>query len=53
MTERPSLELLTKAWRIVARVQQPPSELLELWSASDKADAWARSLADLAIRLGA
>jgi hypothetical protein len=53
MTERPSLELLSKAWRIVARVQQPPSELLELWSESDKAEAWSRSLADLKLRLGA
>jgi hypothetical protein len=53
MTEKPSLELLTKAWRIVARVQQPPSELLELWVANDKAEAWSRSLADLKLRLGA
>jgi hypothetical protein len=53
MTEKPSLELLTKAWRIVARVQQPPSELLELWAESDKAEAWSRSLADLKLRLGA
>ena len=53
MPERPSLELLIKARRIVARVRQPPSELLERWSRSDEAEAWSRSLADLLIRLGA
>jgi Domain of unknown function (DUF4259) len=53
MPEKPTLELLTKAWRIVARVRQPPSELLELWAGSGKAEDWSRSLADLTIRLGA
>jgi hypothetical protein len=53
MPEKPSLELLTKAWRIVRRVQQEPSELLELWMKSDKAEAWLHSLADLKLRLGA
>jgi len=53
MPEKPSLELLTKAWRFVARVQQPPSELLELWTASGGVEAWSRSLADLKLRLGA
>jgi hypothetical protein len=53
MPEKPSLELLTKAWRIVARVRQPPSELLELWAGSGKAEDWSRSLADLTVRLGA
>ena len=53
MPEKPSLELLTKAWRMVARVQQPPSELLELWARSDEPEAWSRSLADLTVRLGA
>ena len=53
MPEKPSLPLLTKAWRIVARVQQPPSELLDLWANSGKAEDWARSLADLKLRLGA
>jgi hypothetical protein len=53
MREKPSLELLTKAWRIVARVQQPPSELLELWAESGKAEDWSVSLADLKLRLGA
>jgi len=53
MPERPSLELLIKARRIVERVRQPPSELLAFWSNSDKAEAWSRSLADLLIRLGA
>ncbi len=53
MPEKPPLELLTKAWRMVARVRQPPSELLDLWTESGGFDAWARSLADLTIRLGA
>ena len=53
MPERPSLELLTKTWRLVARVQQPPSELLELWTESGGVEAWSRSLADLTVRLGA
>jgi hypothetical protein len=53
MPEKPSLELLTKAWRMVERVQRPPSELLELWTRSGGAEAWSRSLADLKLRLGA
>ena len=53
MTERPSLELLTKARLIVIRVQQAPSELLELWTKSEAAETWSRSLRDLSIRLGA
>ena len=53
MPEKPSLEVLTKAWRLVERVRRPPSELLELWAGSGKADEWARSLADLKLRLGA
>jgi hypothetical protein len=52
MNRLPPPELVTKAQWIVARIQQPPSELLELWSKSDKSEAWAQSLADLAIRLG-
>jgi len=51
MPERPSLELLDKARRIVTRVRQPPSELLEVWTKSGKAEEWARSLSDLMIRL--
>jgi hypothetical protein len=53
MPEKPPLELLTKAWRFVARVQQPPSELLALWTESGGLEAWSRSLADLKLRLGA
>jgi hypothetical protein len=52
MPEKPSLELLRKAWRMVERVQRPPSELLELWTESGGVEAWQRSLADLAVRLG-
>ncbi len=53
MPEKPPLELLTKAWRMVARVQQSPSELLELWTEAGGAEAWSHSLADLKLRLGA
>jgi hypothetical protein len=53
MPEKPPLELLEKAWRFVVRVQQAPSELLELWTEKGEADAWSRSLADLKLRLGA
>jgi len=53
MPEKPPLPLLTKAWRFMARVQKPPSELLELWTASGGIEAWSRSLADLTVRLGA
>ena len=51
MPEKPSLELLTKARGIVTRVQRAPSELLDMWAKSDKAEAWSRSLADLMVRL--
>jgi hypothetical protein len=53
MNRAPSPELVAKARRIVTRIQQPPSELLEIWSKSDKAEAWTRSLVDLAARLQA
>jgi Domain of unknown function (DUF4259) len=52
MTDRPSPALVSKARRIVARVQEAPSELLESWTKSDQAEAWSRALADLAVRLG-
>ncbi len=51
MTEKPSLELLIKARRIVARVQEKPSELLDLWTKDNQAEAWSRALADLRVRL--
>ena len=53
MNRLPPEALVGKAQRIVARIQVQPSELLELWSSSDKSDAWSQSLADLARRLGA
>lgn len=53
MNRLPPDALVDKAQRIVARIQQPPSELLERWSKSDKSEAWTRSLVDLAKRLGA
>jgi hypothetical protein len=51
MTEKPSLELLIKARRIVARVQEKPSELLDSWTKSDQVEAWSRTLTDLRVRL--
>jgi hypothetical protein len=53
MPEKPPLALLEKAWRLVARVQREPSELLDLWAGKGEADAWLRALADLKLRLGA
>jgi hypothetical protein len=53
MNRLPPSELVAKAQRIVARIQEAPSELLELWSKSDKSAVWKQSLADLARRLGA
>jgi Domain of unknown function (DUF4259) len=53
MNRLPPPELVAKAQRIVARIQERPSELLERWEKSDKSAAWSRSLADLAMRLGA
>jgi hypothetical protein len=53
MPEKPPLELLEKAWRLVARVQRQPSELLDLWTGKGEAEAWLRALADLKLRLGA
>ncbi len=53
MNRRPASELVNKAQQIVARIQQPPSELLDLWSNSDKSEMWSQSLGDLAKRLGA
>jgi hypothetical protein len=53
INRRPPEELVAKAQQIVARIQQPPSELLQRWSESDKSEVWSRSLADLTRRLGA
>jgi hypothetical protein len=51
MTETPSPALVAKARRIVARVQQKPSELLDAWLANEDGEVWLRSLARLAARL--
>jgi len=51
MTETPSPALVAKARRIVARVQQKPSELLDAWAATEDGAVWLRSLARLAARL--
>jgi hypothetical protein len=53
MNRLPPPDLVAKAQRMVARIQERPSELLERWSKSDKSEAWLRSLADLTRRLGA
>ena len=53
MNRLPPPDLVVKAQRIVARIQEQPSELLERWAKSDKAEAWSRSLADLTVRLAA
>ena len=53
MNRLPPPDLVAKAQRIVARIQEQPSELLEQWAKIDKSEAWSRSLADLAMRLGA
>ncbi len=53
MNRLPPGDLVAKAQRIVARIQEPPSELLELWAKNDKSEAWSRSLADMTRRLGA
>lgn len=51
MNRLPPQELVAKAQRIVARIRQQPSELLDRWSKSDKSAAWAQSIAELANRL--
>jgi len=51
MPEKPSLELLIKARAIVTRVRREPSDLLDMWAKSGKAEAWSKALADLMIRL--
>jgi len=53
MNRLPPPDLVAKAQRIVARIQQQPSELLDRWTKTDKSEAWSRSLADLTMRLGA
>lgn len=47
-----SPQLRAKAVAAVQRVQSEPSELLELWSEGEEAEAWRASLADLVVRLG-
>jgi Domain of unknown function (DUF4259) len=44
--------IIEKARRATARVLSEPSELLELWMASDDFDGWKRSLHALLDRLG-
>ena len=49
----PSGDLIRRALAVVDRVVSEPSELLELWTEGDDADAWKASIADLRTRLGA
>lgn len=47
----PPKELLDSAVRAIERILSEPSELLELWSESDKFGAWKNHLTDLQARL--
>jgi Domain of unknown function (DUF4259) len=44
-------ELVEKAKRSIARILSEPSELLELWMASDDFDGWKRSAEEVSRRL--
>jgi hypothetical protein len=44
-------ELIEKAKRSIVRILTEPSELLELWAASDDFDGWKCSVEDLSKRL--
>jgi hypothetical protein len=48
---RPSSQLIERARRALERIQQEPSELLELWNESAEAKAWKDSVAALALRI--
>jgi hypothetical protein len=44
-------ELVEKAKRSIVRILTEPSELLELWTASDDFDGWKRSVEEVSKRL--
>jgi hypothetical protein len=48
---RPSSQLIEKARRALERIQQEPSELLELWNENTDAKAWKDSVTALAMRI--
>jgi len=50
ISAKPTLELVSKARLVLARIQEPPSKLLELWSESAQAENWHGSLSELASR---
>jgi hypothetical protein len=47
---KPSPSLIQKASQALIRIQQAPSELMELWE--DDVEAWHQAVAELASRLG-
>jgi hypothetical protein len=47
----PSAALAEKARRVVLRVRQAPSELLDVWSETSDLPAWLAAMADLEARL--
>ncbi len=47
----PPAELVQKAHAAIDRIQQSPSELLELWAESEMVDEWKQSLLDLKARV--
>lgn len=50
---RPSPQLIEKARRALERIQQEPSELVDLWNESADAKAWRDSVTALALRVSA
>jgi hypothetical protein len=48
---KPSSQLVEKARRALERIQQEPSELLELWEESADAKAWKDSVTALTLRI--
>jgi hypothetical protein len=48
---KPSSQLKAKAQRTLERIQQKPSELLELWEETADAKAWKDSISALASRI--
>lgn len=48
---RPSAQLIEKAGLALERIQQEPSELLELWNEGADATAWKDSITALALRI--
>lgn len=48
---KPTPELVTKGRLVLLRIQEPPSELLELWSESAEAEKWREALSELAARI--